>query len=324
MQVDRQKLTNDIKEMVGLSQQDLKDLQKSDHFETQVYESTELDPEKIVPYLVPVTSEDKIWDDWLSISEHVASFQFRRSPGRNCYFLVKNQDDKNLGILDIGADFLSLGPRDEYIGWTMDQRQLYNRKIGNISICVPTRSFGYNLSGGKLLALLAISDQVGDFWKKRYGDTLAGVTVTSLYGKGTQYNRLKHFNYLGKTQGQGTFQIPDEIYRQLRLVVEEEEGDIPGGRFTKGKNSRINIIRRGCKHLGIDASDLTTHNQQRGIYWADRGSNVKEFLTGKETEFKPYDLNIESLVKYWRETWAHRRLENLKQRNELQIKKSFF
>jgi len=280
-----------------------------------INESMELNPENIKPILISVDSKHKLWKEWKAIQENVASFEFRRSPGRNCYFLVKNKyDDKNLGIIDVAADFLSLGERDKYIGWNVEQRKKYNRNIANISVCIPTRNFGFNLSGGKLLTLLAISNIAGDYWKERYGDDLVGTTVTSLYGKSIQYNRLQNFKYLGKTKGQGTCQIDDNIYKECRLLVEEEEGEIPGGCFTKGKNSRINIIRKACKYLELDSSILTTHGRNRGIYWCDRGYKTKEFLTGMTNNYEEKNLNIDDLVKCWRETWAYRRLENLKRR----------
>ena len=117
MTVDREKLKADITSMATLSQKDLKGLEKEKHFATRVYESVELEPDKIQPVLIPTDSTQSNWGDWQAIAENVASFQFRRSPGRNCYFLVKNQyDGRNLGILDLGADFLSLEPRDKHIG----------------------------------------------------------------------------------------------------------------------------------------------------------------------------------------------------------------
>jgi hypothetical protein len=119
---------------------------------------------------------------------------------------------------------------------------------------------------------------------------------------------------LGLTQGQGTVQIDEDLYQQMRLIVEEEEGEILGGRFTSGKNSRINIIRKACDYLDIDARRLTTHGNRRGIYWCDRGENTSEFLKGIDTEFKPKDLSVETLTNHWRERWANKRIENIKQK----------
>lgn len=310
--VNREELREKIIGISKLSQEEQKSNVVIKYGMELVNESPEINPENIKPKLICVDSKHPLWKVWKAIEQNVSSFAFRRSAGRNCYFLVVNEyDGKNLGILDVAADFLSLGARDEYIGWDKDARKLRNRNIANISMCVPTRNFGYNLSGGKLLALLAISDEVGNHWKEKYGDDLVGVTVTSLYGKGCQYNRLKNFKFVGKTKGQGTSQVPEDIYRECRNLVEEEEGEIKGGCFTKGKNSRINIIRKACKYLNIDAGILTTHGKQRGIYWCDRGEATHEFLQGETTDYKEKDLKVEDLLAYWKDTWAYRRLNNL-------------
>ncbi len=311
--VDREKLKEDLLGFKFLTQEEQKSRQNKKSNPLWIDESMVDNPDNIIPELIPVDSTKALWKTWKAIEEHVSSFPFRRSPGRNNYFLIKNQyDNKNLGIIDVAADFLALGPRDRHIGWNKEERVLRNRNIANISVCVPTRHFGYNMTGGKLLTLLAASDVVGNHWKQRYGDDLAGLTVTSLYGRGVQYNRLKHFNYLGLTQGQGTVQISEDLYQEMRLVVEEEEGEIPGGRFTSGKNSRINIIRKASDYLGIDARVLTTHGNRRGIYWCDRAENTSEFLRGIDKELKVKDLSIESLTNHWRERWAYKRIENLK------------
>jgi len=311
--VDREKLKEDLLGFKFLTQEEQKARQNKKSNPLWIDESMVDNPDNIIPELIPVDSTKALWKTWKSIEEWVSSFPFRRSPGRNNYFLIKNQyDNKNLGIIDVAADFLALGPRDRHIGWSKEERVLRNRNIANISVCVPTRHFGYNMTGGKLLTLLAASDVVGNHWKQRYGDDLAGLTVTSLYGRGVQYNRLKHFNYLGLTQGQGTVQISEDLYQEMRLVVEEEEGEIPGGRFTSGKNSRINIIRKASDYLGIDARVLTTHGNRRGIYWCDRAENTSEFLRGVDKELKVKDLSIESLTNHWRERWAYKRIESLK------------
>jgi len=317
---NRTLLKADIANMALLTQEEQKNIEDNDYNVGLVNESMEVNPENIVPILIPVDSTSKLWKEWKAISQNVASFTFRRSPGRNCYFLIKNQfDNKNLGIIDVAADFLSLGERDKHIGWNKEQRKLRNRNIANISICVPTRIFGYELSGGKLLALLATSKQVANHWKEKYGDDLVGITVTSLYGRGCQYNRLPHFKYVGKTKGQGTCQIPESIYKRCRNLVEEVEGEIKGGCFTKGKNSRISIIRKACKHLGIDAKILTTHGRKRGIYWCSRGDNTKEFLKGETTVYNEKNYEAVALLKYWKDTWAYRRTKNLKTKREQEL-----
>ena len=72
-------------------------------------------------------------------------------------------------------------------------------------------ALGYNLVGGKLLALLCLSDTVEDTWEYQYKDKLVGVATTSLYGKTkeiplSQYDRLKYWKKMGWTAGSVSYE----------------------------------------------------------------------------------------------------------------------
>ena len=97
---------------------------------------------------------------------------------------------------------------DNAIGWPREiktQGNMINHTaIG--STIVPLQPLGYNYMGGKLLALLCLSDTVQQDWQNKYGDVLVGVTTTSLYGKTkagglSQYDGLEHWNAMGFTSG---------------------------------------------------------------------------------------------------------------------------
>ena len=66
--------------------------------------------------------------------------------------------------------------------------------------------------GGKLLALMCLSDEVQYQWRRQYGDVLVGVTTTSLYGKNkagglSQYDGLKHWKKMGFSSGSVSYEI---------------------------------------------------------------------------------------------------------------------
>jgi len=67
-----------------------------------------------------------------------------------------------LGVISIGSDFISVGGRDKYIGWTTDHKFKYDRlkytAMG--SSIVPTQPFGYNYLGGKFISLMVCSNVV--------------------------------------------------------------------------------------------------------------------------------------------------------------------
>jgi nucleoside-diphosphate-sugar epimerase len=96
-----------------------------------------------------------------------------------------NKSGSYLGVICISSDFLDLTPRDEVIGWPRELKtqggMINHTAIG--STIVPLQLLGFNYVGGKLLALLCLSDPVQQLWEKLYGDKLVSVTTTSLYGK---------------------------------------------------------------------------------------------------------------------------------------------
>ena len=128
--------------------------------------------------------------------------------------------EKYLGVICMSSDFLDLTPRDNYIGW--DRKRKTEKMINHTCIgstIVPIQPLGYNLVGGKLLALLCLSDTVQKTWEKQYKDKLVGVTTTSLYGKTkqiplSQYDRLKHWKKMGWTAGSVSFE-PEKSTQKL-------------------------------------------------------------------------------------------------------------
>ena len=121
---------------------------------------------------------------WNALRTFLSTMKNNSNIGRNLNFLIRDKvTGKYLGVTCMSSDFLDLTPRDEYIGWdrvAKTQRMINHTCIG--STIVPIQPLGYNLVGGKLLALLCLSKTVEDTWEYQYKDKLVGVTTTSLYG----------------------------------------------------------------------------------------------------------------------------------------------
>ena len=117
-------------------------------------------------------------EKWNTIRNFISTMKNNSNIGRNLNFIVKdNKTGKYLGVVCISSDFLDLTPRDEKIGWPRELKtqgsMINHTAIG--STIVPFQPLGYNYVGGKLLALLCLSDEVQNLWKKQYGDVLVGV-----------------------------------------------------------------------------------------------------------------------------------------------------
>ena len=151
---------------------------------------------------------------WNTVRNFISTMKNNSNIGRNLNFLVKDQvSGKYLGVICISSDFLDLTPRDKVIGWPRDvktqQGMINHTAIG--STIVPLQPLGFNYMGGKLLALMCLSDTVQKDWREKYGDVLVGVTTTSLYGNTksgglSQYDGLEHWTKMGFSSGSVAFE----------------------------------------------------------------------------------------------------------------------
>jgi hypothetical protein len=261
--------------------------------------------------------------------------------GRNIYFLVKDEiTDKNLGIICISSDFLDLTPRDSYIKWSRkiktQEHMINHTAIG--STIIPFQPFGYNYVGGKLLALLCLSDTIQNLWKEKYGNTLVGITTTSLYGnikqEGlSQYDNLDYWSKMGFTEGSVSYEVSKSTEELMRIwlknnytnkyfewyVAKKETGQ-PYKRDHRNR-SRIFIFNK----LKIP-KELISSKHKRGIYYSNLYKNSNEFLRKEIKEkdlIKSFNTSITHLVDLWKEKYAKNRVAVLKKKNK-NIKDSLF
>jgi hypothetical protein len=262
--------------------------------------------------------------------------------GRNLYYIVKDRKtDKYLGVICISSDFLDLTPRDKAIGWDRDvktsQNMINHTAIG--STIVPLQPLGFNYMGGKLLALLCLSDKVQNDWKAKYGDVLVGVTTTSLYGKTksgglSQYDGLEHWNAMGFSSGSVAFE-PTKQTKQLIFDWIKEKHPRKYFEWWEAKNPQGLPLKRDHKNrslhfaypkLGI-SKDKTRTEHQRGIYFSYLYNNTSEFLRKEITEdklVKAFDTSEEALTNIWKTKYAKGRIRQLQKKNNVSYETLFY
>jgi hypothetical protein len=248
----------------------------------------------------------------------------RSSPARNLAFFISDRSTRKIyGILSLSSDFNALKVRDDHIGWSNDMKlgahKLNNTAIG--STIVPTQPLGFNYRGGKLIALLALSDPVQKAWKDAYGDTLVGVTTTSLYGAkagtGTQYTGLKpYWRELGESAGSVPYEPTKatlalarqyllQNYPEQFFYFHRAKNDNGAPKCSGATSKSLAFI---YKSLGIESS-VSRSGLRRGVFFAELYENTKEFLRGEITEdklVKRFPTDVESLTTYWKEKHARK------------------
>ena len=205
---------------------------KLDRLMDEFADGDEVNPETIQPELVEAVSQ-RHTGDIFRFASLGWSIPVSQGYGRRLRFLVRDRSNgKLIGIFALGDPVFNLRVRDEWIGWNQAERRerLVNLMDAYVVGAVPPYA---NLLGGKLVASLIASKEVGNKFKKRYGSTtgliskkrkrarLSLVTVTSALGRSAMYNRLKlktntpdgrgnpavDFLRLGETTGYGA--LPD-------------------------------------------------------------------------------------------------------------------
>lgn len=299
------------------------------------------DYKNLEPRLI-YTKESDQSEDWNTIRTFISTMKNNSNIGRNLNYLVQdNRSGKYMGVMCISSDFLDLTPRDKYIGWERTKktqgRMINYTAIG--STIVPLQPLGYNYVGGKLLALLCLSDEVQYQWKKQYGDTLVGVTTTSLYGKNklgglSQYDNLKHWKKMGYSSGSVSYETTKPTVRLMlnwlkkyhtRKYFEWYQAKKPTGQPYKRdhKNRSYTFI---YNKLNIP-KELIRSEHGRGIYFAPLYNNTNEFLRGEITEdklVKSFDTSYEYLTNLWKEKYASKRIRSLIEQNRVSSERLFY
>ena len=290
------------------------------------------DPEdylKLQPEMLYTSKQENLPELWNCIRTFSSTMKNNSNIGRNLNFVVRDKVTKKyLGVICISSDFLDLTPRDNHIGWPRELKtqggMINHTAIG--STIVPLQPLGFNYVGGKLLALLCLSDPVQQLWKKLYGDVLVSVTTTSLYGRTkadglSQYDNLDHWQKMGFTAGSVSFEPEKDTRYEIRDWLKSNHArkyfewyvaKKPSGQPHKRdhKNRSLQFV---YSKLSIP-KELVRTDHARGIYWSPLYDNSIEYLNktiGDEQLIKSFDTSVENLTEIWRNKHAKPRIKQL-------------
>jgi hypothetical protein len=275
---------------------------------------------KLQPKLV-WHDEDTV-EDWNTWRTFISTMLNNPNIGRQLFYSVIDEvTGKMLGVLCMSGDFLDLTPRDNYIGWSREHKtssgMLNHTAIG--STIVPTQPLCYSYVGGKLLALLLLSDVLAKKWKERYDDILVGITTTSIYSSYSQYQNLSYWAKRGHSKGSIKFEPSKETvnlvkdwlrHNHTRRYFEWYHGLNKNGQPLKRDHKQRSLSFAYSK-LGIP-QELVLTNHQRGIYFCILYTNTCEYLRmeiPEEKLIKRFDNSVDVLVKLWKEKYAKKRIE---------------
>lgn len=278
--------------------------------------------ESLDPY-VEIVDDPKESTKWAAVRRMIHTMDFTANPGRNVKINVKDRvSGKLLGQISLASDVTAMGVRDNFIGWTKDNKfvdgKLNNTTIASTIVC--TQPLGYNFLGGKLIAMMTTTPEVRAYWKSKYDNVLIAVGTTSLYGIHSQYNGIPLFKTLGESAGKISLKPDDKFYDPWHQWIKENRAqwykdNISDERARNGANMgyeangpvsgiKQKILSAIFKECGIKATEYH-HGFKRGVYMAMMYENGCEYLRNEITEDKlilkdKFKQGTEYINKWWK------------------------
>lgn len=272
--------------------------------------------------------------DLFRIFRYYWSSPYSEYVGRRIKLIFRDKALPNkpvIGIAALGSSIIHIPERDEFISWNVSTRTknlIYTMDAYVIGALPP-----YNyLLGGKLISYILASKEVREIYRKKYKGKLTlidkreanqfvGIFTTSLYGKSSQYNRLKFNNELlykpiGETKGFGTLHLSEETIEKMQEYLKSKKIYVTN-KFGAGPSWTMRVIHRAGEMLGFDPDLLLKHSFKRNIYFAPLGQNWKAFLNDQSKRPLYYNYTKEDLVNHWKQRWLKMRKQNLKVINEV-------
>ena len=265
--------------------------------------------------------------DIFRIFRYYWSSPYSEYVGRRIRLLIRDYGLPNkpvIGIAALGSPIIHIPERDEWIGWDKDTRTknlIYTMDAYVIGAMPP-----YNeLLGGKLISYLLASKEIRDIYREKYkgrltlidkktSDKLIGIFTTSLYGKSSQYNRIKYDKKLlyipiGQTKGFGTLHLSGETINAMISLI-KSKGLSVNYKFGDGPSWVMRVIRSACEILGFDSDFLLKHSFKRNIYFVPLAKNYKDVLNGKSKKPVYTNYKTSELVEFWKKRWFEKRKLN--------------
>lgn len=302
-------------ERVKKNEQFLRD--KIPFIKEHIIDGSNLDISKIDPEIIEVKSGSKEEDffRWWNIIWW--SLPYEHAYGRQMRFVVWDKyHNAPIGLIGLQSPILSWNARDKYLGIKPEERDFWVNQSLNAQRVGALPPYN-EIRGGKLIALLMTADIIRKKFQKKYRDqktlilgrklpsNLLFITTTGAYGKSSVYNRLKFreekvSEFVGYTQGSGTFHIPNALYEDLVLYLKKRGFDTERG-FGNGPSRKLRLIDQALQLLGF-ASGIT-HGIKRAVYLFPMASNLKEVIQSNK---RPnwYHRDIADMTQFWKDRWA--------------------
>lgn len=285
----------------------------------RIADGREVQPEKIDPTLIFVESDSEDEELFRYATLH---WSIPISPGygrRLRVLVVDKNNNKLIGLVGLCDPVFALRGRDNWIGWSHDQRKQNISKLVDAYVlgAVPPYS---SLLCGKMVAMLACSDEVRIRFRNKYNESrsliadrvhdgeILAISTTSALGRSSIYNRLKMygdpiFQSVGFTAGNGDFQFLNGAYDLIQsATISVGAATAKHENWGTGYRNRREVVQEFLKATGISPTALQ-HGIKREIFLASLATNTRDVLCGLAIEPRYREIPANMIVEFFRNRW---------------------
>ncbi len=245
--------------------------------------------------------------------------------GRRMRFILWDKThNKVFGIFGLCDPVIGLRVRDEYIGWSKNQK---NERLYNVmSAYILGAVYPYNeLFGSKMVALSVGSKEVCNLFEEKYSGKetiirkrkpipkLVAVDTMAFFGKSLIYEGLREWQFLGFTRGLMHVHLNglwDEIMELARLLKIESVGK---NRFGHGSNWKFRVLQDVFRSVGIREDFLST-GITKGYYFRPLAENWREFLKGESDDVVYVNKGFDEYFELWKDKYLRKRINRFRRR----------
>jgi hypothetical protein len=263
---------------------------------------------RIAPVLrVCATRKERDIVHYCRLLQHVPS---GRRVGRQISALLLDEGQRQqrlIGAVTLASGVFSLGCRDKYLNWNggpgRERRVRGLHEVMDLALCVAVPPYN-RLFGGKLLALLAVTDPIVQAHRRKYGHALRGVITTCATGIHCPlFNRIMIrpgglYRRIGETAGYTTVPFSTTTLKAGRILADAAP-------LEPSNWNPIRFLRKALRVCGVPPDGILRLGGPKGVYIAAVRPYDLEKLSGSRAVRGPdrlkHVISEGEAIRFWRD-----------------------
>jgi len=230
--------------------------------------------------------------------------------GRQIKALVYDDGQRRpvlIGAIGLASSMYTVGCRDRYLNWVGKEgkfrKDIGLRRLMDLAVCIAFQPYSF-LLGGKLMALLAMTDPFRIEFQRRYGMPLLGLVTTCATGVHCPiFNRIMIrkgglYRHIGETAGYTTVIFSADTLRAGRRLVENLKN--AGNNQLSFSSKPIRILRQALKLCSIPYEPLLHLGNPKGVYIAVLSEDSLVCLRAGKCSDTKDSLSVKDAFEYWK------------------------